>query len=430
MTEISEVIVQRRLLEIIRSRLGVEIVIGLQGPRSVGKSTLLRQIATEAGVDVLDLDDPAIRDAIEADPGTFVRGDSPVCIDEYQRAPIVLDAIKAELNIKQRPGRFIITGSTRHDALPLAAQALTGRLHMITVRPLSQGEIAGVREDFVELCLTNPAALITTAPSSTKREEYIARVVAGGFPMALQRNVGDSRNRWFDDYVDQTIERDLIELSQVRQRAKLPLLLSRLAGQTGQLLNVSNAARDVDLEQKTADNYTKLLEAVFLIHRLPAWGSTLRSRAGAAPKIHVVDSGVAARLLRLTTTRLLSLQPAALVEFGHLLETFVVGELQKQASWSDKVAGFGHWRTHDGDEVDFILERDDGSIIAFEVKSGRRISGNELSGLRKLRAALGVNFVGGIVLNTGDRSYTLEDRIYVVPIDRVWTPSSARQLRK
>lgn len=425
MSELSGVTVKRRLLAIVRTRLEEEIVVGLQGPRSVGKSTLLRQIATEAGVGVIDLDDPTIRAAVVADPGTFVRGKSPVCIDEYQHAPIILDAIKAELNKEQRPGRFIITGSTRHEALPLAAQALTGRLHMLTIRPFSQGEIAGVYEDFLERCLVDPSSLVSVVPSATKREEYIARIVVGGFPMALQRSVGSLRNRWFDDYVDQTIERDLLELSQVRQRAKLPLLLSRLAGQTGQLLNVSNAARSVDLEQKTADNYTKLLEAVFLIHRLPAWGTTLRSRAGSAPKIHIVDSGVAARLLRLSQARLSSLQPTALTEFGHLLETFVVGEILKQVSWSDNFVGCGHWRTHDGDEVDLILERDDGGIIAFEVKAGSRISGNELSGLRKLRAAVGTNFIGGIVLNTGRHSFTQEDRIYVLPIDRLWTPSSA-----
>ena len=425
MSELSNIKLKRRLIEIIRARLAEEIVVGLQGPRSVGKSTLLRQIAIEAGVGVIDLDDPVIRDAVAADPGIFVRGVSPVCIDEYQHVPIILDAIKAELNKEQRPGRFIITGSTRHEALPLAAQTLTGRLHMLTVRPLSQGEIDGVEEDFVERCLVDPGALVVSTPSSTKREEYIDRVVAGGFPMALQRSAGASRNRWFDDYVGQTIERDLLAISQVRQRAKLPLLLSRFAGQTGQLLNVSNAARDVDLEQKTADNYTKLLEAVFLIQRLPAWGSTLRSRAGSAPKIHIVDSGVAARLLRLSAARLSLLQATALTEFGHLLETFVVGEILKQVSWSDNVVGCGHWRTHDGDEVDLILERDDGCVVAFEVKSGSRISGNDLGGLRKLRAALGNKFVGGIVLNTGERSYTPDDRIHVLPIDRLWTPSSA-----
>lgn len=244
--------------------------------------------------------------------------------------------------------------------------------------------------------------------------------------MALQRPPGPARHRWFDDYVEQAIARDLLELSKVRQRAKLLLLLRRLAGQTAQVLNITKAAEDVGLEQRTADNYTKLLEAVFLLHRLPAWGTTLTARATAAPKLHVVDSGVAARLLRLSPERLAARTPTALTEFGHLLETFVVSELLKQVSWSDRVSGFGHWRTHDGDEVDLVLERDDGSVVAFEVKAASRVPGGGLSGLRKLRNALGPQFIGGVVLYIGERSYTYEDRIHVVPVDRLWSAPSGR----
>ncbi len=290
------------------------------------------------------------------------------------------------------------------------------------MRPFSQGEIAGVRETFVENCLVDPAPLVSAIPSTTARDDYIERVAAGGFPMALQRLPGPARQRWFDDYVAQAIARDLLELSKVRQRAKLPLLLQRLAGQTAQVLNVRSAAQAVGLERRTADNYTKLLELAFLVYRLPAWGRTLNARAASAPKVHVMDSGVAARLLRLTPTRLASLDPAALTDFGHLLETFVVGEILKQASWSDRVAAHGHWRTHDGDEVDIVLERDDGSVVAFEVKAAGRVAGAGLAGLRKLRNALGPKFVGGIALYTGERSYTYEDRIHVMPIDYLWTP--------
>ena len=423
----SEDLVERRLLSVIRARLSVEVVIGLQGLRSVGKSTLLRALATEHQVEVVDLDDPTTCDAVAADPRTFVQGPAPVCIDEYQRASIVLDAIKAELNRQQRPGRFVIAGSTRHDALPRAAQALTGRLHLITVRPLSQGEIAGTREEFVERCLENPVSLVSSATSTTTRDEYIERVVAGGLPMALQRPSGPARHRWFDDYVEQAITRDLLELSKVRQRTKLPLLLQRLAGQTAQVLNIAKAAQSAGMEQRTADNYTKLLEAVFLVHRLPAWGTTLTARATAAPKVHVVDSGLAARLLRLSAARLQARTPTALSEFGHLLETFAVSEILKQVSWLDTVSGLGHWRTHDGDEVDVVLERDDGAVVAFEVKAASRVPAPELSGLRKLRQALGLQFIGGVVLYLGERSYTHEDRIHILPIDRLWaiTPGAS-----
>src|SRR3990170_902217 len=143
-------IVERRLRGVVQQRMDTEPVIILQGPRSVGKSTLLAAISRAYGREIVDLDDLATRDAVRADPSLFVSGNAPVLIDEFQHVPEVLDAIKAELNRDLRPGRFVVTGSTRYATLPMAAQALTGRAHRMEVRPLSQGEIVGSREDFAE----------------------------------------------------------------------------------------------------------------------------------------------------------------------------------------------------------------------------------------------------------------------------------------
>lgn len=184
---------------------------------------------------------------------------------------------------------------------------------------------------------------------------------------------------------------------------------------------MAKVAESIRMEASTAENYTNLLESVFLISRLPAWGTTLMARSTAKPKIHVVDSGIAARLLRLTPRRMATIEPTALAEFGHLLETFVVSELLKQASWLDGIAGHGHWRTYDGDEVGYVLERDDGAILAFEIKSGSRVPREALNSLRKLRGAIGSRLIAGIALYMGERSYTFEDRIHVMPIDRLWT---------
>lgn len=416
-------LVGRRIEDVARERMADEPVLALQGPRAVGKTTLLRVLAATHGADVIDLDDLATRDAVAADPATFVAGPPPVCIDEYQHVLLVLDAIKAELNRDTSPGRFVITGSTRHDALPQAAQALTGRLHLMTVHPLSQGEIAGVRENLVEALFDEPGATVTATTSTTTRADYVARVAAGGFPPVLQRSTASARARWFDDYVALCLERDAAELARIQQRAALPLLLTRLAAQTGQVLNIAAAGDATGLKARTAENYTKLLEALFLVHRLPAWGRTLRARAAAMPKLHVVDSGLAARLLRLTPERLASHDPAARQQFGHLLETFVAGEVLKQVSWMDGIAGVGHWRTHDGAEVDLVIERDDGSVVAVEVKAGTRVASRDLAGLRVIRDALGNAFVAGVALHTGARSYTAEDRIYALPVDRLWTPT-------
>lgn len=420
MTEVLSTFVERRLRAVVSQRLTTEPVVILNGPRAVGKSTLLAALAGPYGREIVDLDDLATRDAVRADPNLFIRSAGPVLIDEFQHVPEVLDAIKAELNRDTRPGRFVITGSTRYSTLPTAGQALTGRAHRVEVRPLSQGEAGEVREDFAETLLREPGALVGSRSATTPRADYVGRVVGGGFPMALRRAKPADRARWFDDYVELVIERDVLELARVRQRQQLPRLLRQLAGQTGQVLNIATAAAAIGMDKSTAENYTKLLEAVFLVHQLPAWGTTLGSRVGAAPKIHAVDSGLAARLLRLTEAKLAAASAPALTEFGHLLETFVVGEVCKQLDWLEEPVARGHWRTHDGDEVDLVIERDDGRVSAIEVKAGSRVPSSELGGLLKLRGRLGGRFLGGVVLYTGARSYSHESGIHVVPIERLW----------
>ncbi|MGL5818757.1 MAG: ATP-binding protein [Phycicoccus sp.] len=402
----------------------VEPVIALHGPRSVGKSTTLADFARTHDVPVIDLDDPGTRDAVLANVTLAVGGQPPVCLDEYQHAPEVLDALKARLNREgAQPGTAVLTGSTRQDALPRTAQALTGRLHTMTIWPLSQGEIEGATENLLPALLGDPDATVAAHPTSrTTRADYIARVCAGGFPLALRRPAGAARNRWFDDYVKQSVERDAIELARVRQRELLRELLGRLAGRTGQVLNLSAASERLALSRTTAEEHTRILEDLFLIERLPAWGKTLRARAVASPKIHVIDSGVAGRLLRVSPSTLDSLDPTTLTEFGNLLETFAVGELRKQSSWLEEPITVGHWRTHDGDEVDYVMEFDDGRILAFEIKANERVRGSDLKGLRSLRSSLDSRFVAGVAFSTGARSYTYEDRIHVMPLDRLWRP--------
>lgn len=392
----------------------------LEGPRAVGKSTLLRQLADQLGGRLLDLDDLDTRGAVTRDPTTMIEGDGPVLIDEYQHAPVVLDAIKARLNASSRPGQFILTGSARHEALPRAAQALTGRLQRLPILPLAESELEGTRPDLVRCLLEGRRGVSEGEPSATSRDEYVDRVARGGFPIALATPTDRARWRWTDDYVRLTLERDVQELAKVRQAHTLPLILERVAGQTAQVLNVARISDALGTDAKTVRDYLRLLEAVFLLRIVPAWDRTLTKRTNARPKVHMLDTGVASRLLRLTPEKLARRDPAAMTEFGHVLETFVVGELLKEVSWTEEIAGHGHWRTRDGHEVDLVLETDDGGVIAFEVKAAARVASEDFTGLRKMRDLLGDAFIAGVALYTGARSYTYEDRLHVMPIDRLW----------
>src|SRR5674476_311385 len=412
--------VGRRLAQVVRARMQEGPVILLEGPRSVGKSTLLREVAESHGALVTDLDDPATAASVRADPTLFASGPPPVCLDEYQKAPLILDAIKARLNHPSTPGTFLLAGSTRFDALPEVAQSLTGRLHRIPVMPFTQTEIDGTNNRVLELAFAGEVRH-RTQPSETPREQYIDRVTTGGFPLALAQPSAAARSRWFADHVRLTLERDARETRGFANAAALRTLLTRLAGQSAQMLNINRVAVGLGVSANTTASYIKLLEVVFLVTTLPAWGLTVGSRAVNSPKIHVLDSGVGAHLLRLTPARIARRDPAVLTEFGHLLESFVSQEVIRQASWLDDPTTTGHWRTLDDEDVDLIVERDDGTVVAVEVKAGDHVEGRELNAMAKLRKRLGSSFAAGLVFHLGSRGYVADDRIHVLPVDRLWT---------
>ncbi|HET9255480.1 MAG TPA: AAA family ATPase, partial [Pseudonocardiaceae bacterium] len=222
MSSVLDVIKTRRLEPVVQELMLDEPVIVLAGPRTVGKSTLLRRLADAHGVDILDLDDMTTRRLVAQDLALFVMGPSPVMIDEFQHTPEILDAIKAELNRDTRPGRFLLTGSTRYSTLPRTAQSLTGRVHVVTVWPLSQGELVGTTETFLTTLLAEDSPSIPTIASTTTREQYVRRVLAGGLPAVLRRRPGRPRARWYEDYVDLVVERDVLDIRNIHQGAVLP----------------------------------------------------------------------------------------------------------------------------------------------------------------------------------------------------------------
>lgn len=402
--------------------MGSSPVVVLAGPRAVGKSVLLRELGAEFDVPIIDLDELDTRGLVARDPTTFVSGPDPVLIDEFQHVPQLLDAIKAELNRSTRPGRYVITGSTRYDMLPRSAQSLTGRASVVAVWPLSQSELDGRTGSFLEHLLGDPGSIPTATPAGvTDRAEYEDRVLGGGFPLPLMLPA-EVRDQWFADYIALVVQRDVVALSRVRQREQLPRLLTRLAAQTGQVLNISEAARSVSVESSSAENYTQLLESVFLVHRLPAWGTTVGSKVGAAPKIHIVDSGLGAHLLRLSREKLARRSPQALTEFGHLVETFVVGEVLKQATWLERPVAAGHWRTRDQAEVDIVVERGDGMVVGIEVTASSQVSAGDGRSLAALANRLGDRWLGGAVLYLGTHTATLDASraIIAVPVDALW----------
>jgi hypothetical protein len=389
-------------------------IVFIMGARQVGKSTLVSQVAAaDHPVRLLTLDDQVTRDAALADPTGFVAGlDRPVALDEVQRAPDLLLTIKEAVDRDTRPGQFLLTGSANVLSNRRVKDALTGRMEIITLWPLAQSEIHGSRRNVIDALLAAEPPQIEEAPVG--REAFVDVVAAGGYPEARAR-AGRRRDRWFRDYVDTTLDRDLRDISDAFKLTEMPRLLRLLATQAAGLLNYKTVADRVQLHPDTVKSYVQLLETVFLVHRLPAWRPGLGSRELHTPKINIVDSGLLAHLLGADGDRIRSDDQVT----GKLLENFVAMEIVKLATWATADVRPYHYR--DGrDEIDIVLETRAGDLVAIEVKASATLDVASRRAITKLRDATGDRFRAGAVLYTGRQTVPLGDRLWAIPISGLW----------
>ncbi len=395
-------------------------VVILNGPRQSGKTTLLRQLRDHHGGTLLNLDDEQVLQAAVSDPVAFaVSGAEPRFIDEVQRAgdPLVR-AVKAEVDAAPGPGRYVLAGSTRFLATPSLSESLAGRAGVVDVWPFSQGEFDGRTDSFVDRAFDDPASLATLPPPASDRADYFERICRGGFPEPALMRTARLRRAWFRGYVQAVTERDIREMARVGEPSAMRILLAYLAAVTAQEHNTANTANKTGLHRTTVTRYVELLEAVFLVYRLPAWSRNSTARVVRHPKLHFTDTGLAAALIGVSPDALA--RPVA-PSRGPLVETFIVNELAKQATWSSNFVRLHHWRVSGGAEVDVVLERDDGQVVAVECKAADTVTGADFRGLAALRDILGPQFVQGVVLHTGRQGVLgFGDRLVSVPIAALW----------
>lgn len=419
MAEITDTARPRWAESLVRETLADTPVSIVQGARQVGKSTMVRRLVRERGGRLLSLDSADILTAAEQDPDGFVR-QFPVgllAIDEAQRVPALIRALKAAVDEDRRPGRFLITGSADLLEVPGAGESLAGRAETIPLYGFSQGELMGVRDDLVTAIVADQLQGLHSRTHVAGREEYARVIVAGGFPEAQLRHTR-RRERWFDNYLARVIEHDAAEVSRLRQLERLDKLLRLIASSNAGELVKAKIARQSGIPETSVDPYVRLLETLYLVHRLPAWGNSLPQRVVGRPKIIVIDSGVAAHLAGQTAERLTTF--AADDQFGPLFEAFVASELLKQQTWSKTPFRLHHYRDREGHEVDLIAELADGRVIAFEIKAARSTVPGHLRGLAFLRDKLKDRFAAGVVLNTSLQPLRLGDRLWSAPASCLW----------
>ena len=394
----------QRLLTEALANLPVVVMTGL---RQTGKSTLLQRDPSLGDRVYVSLDEFAQLEAARRDPETFLRRDAPLTIDEAQRCPELLVEIKRAVDRDRRPGRFLLSGSANFALLRGVAESLAGRAVYLTLHPFTRREIQGElgRSPVLHRVFADGRPPRNGRLAGPERDE----VLRGGLPPVA---LGEVRTPmiWFTGYEQTYLERDLRDLSRIGDLVSFRNLLRLTALRTAQVLKISELARDAKLAAVTAARHLSLLEASFVITRLPPYLANEASRLIKSPKLFLSDAGLAAHLAGVSPEGL----GAGDSFWGALLETYVAQNLRGilEAEWPG--ARLSYWHVQGRHEVDFVVEsgRD---CMAIEVKAAARWEGRDLSGLRVFLQRTPRCRIG-ILAHTGAATVSLGERLWAMPI--------------
>ena len=388
-------------------------VVLVTGPRQAGKTTLVRTLPG-ASRPYFSFDDPAVYNLARADPTAFVRGLSCATLDEVQRVPEILLAIKRAVDDDPRPGRFLLTGSADVMTMPVVADSLAGRMETVRLLPLAQVELAGTHPTCLQRFFEHQLPALSKVHVG---DALVQKVLQGGYPDAIARASPRRRAAWYEAYTESLLTRDVHDIADIERAGVLPQMLKALACTDAQLFNASQLGTALQMSHKTAAKYVNIFRQLYLVSLLPPWSNNRLTRAVKAPKLHFVDSGLLASVQGIDAQQLKTDRK----HFGPLLETFVVSEVSKLAHALEDKIHLHHYRDRDGrHEVDLVLEGPAGRVVGIEVKAAASVTAKDFSGLTQLARAAGSKFALGVVLYDHDTIIPFGDRLFAVPISCLW----------
>ena len=404
--------IETRLLEALQDT----PVVLLAGPRQAGKTTLVKQIAERQGLRYLTMDDELALLSAKEDPTGFIRSIDCVVIDEIQRAPQLLLAIKKSVDEDRRPGRFLLTGSANLMALPTVADSLAGRMETLHLLPLSQSEMALQSANWIDSAF---AGRILQLSEASEGRDLVQRVLRGGYPEAVSRPSARRRAAWAKQYMNAIIQRDVRDIASIEKLSALPHFLRALAQTAGQMCNYSQLGAQVGLDGKTASKYIGVFEQLYLLKRVDVWARNGLSRVVKSPKLQFIDSGLLSTVLGMSLEQI----QVSRTRFGHVLETFVLGELLKHSSTSNQGYRLLYYRDANQLEVDVVIENVQGELIAVEVKASATVRHGDFKGLRKFAQLAGPALKMGVLLYDGEITMPMGEGIWAAPISSLWGKS-------
>lgn len=392
-------------------------VVLINGARQVGKSTFIEEVVSnKVDLDYITLDNDQDLLSLQGDPSSFLtQYNNLIAIDEIQRAPDVFISLKKIVDERKKYGQFLLTGSANVLMLPKLSESLAGRMIIYTMWPLSQREIRKTSSNsFLDRIFQKNPGFHKTKDLSDG--EWTQILIRGGYPASLRATKQKQRNIWFKSYLATILQKDIKELSDIEGLREIPNVLSILSTRVGNFINLSDVGRVAGLKTTTMQRYFSLLKMVFLVVDVPGWYTNKEKRLIKSPKVFLNDTGLLCHLLGLDIEALNNNKTLA----GHVFENFVCMELIKQIGWADINAELYHFRTHAGQEVDFVLEGPQGKVVGIEVKYKRTCNLTDIKGLQKLKELSGDKFHKGIVLYQGDKSIFLDKDIVALPATALW----------
>ncbi len=405
--------IPRQIRSLIEDAIKDTPVILLAGPRQAGKTTLVRQLAEAKKLQYLTLDDALTLLSAREDPVGMISKIDRAVIDEIQRAPELILAIKKSVDEDRRPGRFLLTGSANLMAIPTVADSLAGRMETLSLLPLSQSEIEGQRSNWIDNAF---AGKILSKGIDSKDKTLPLRVLQGGYPEAIARASAKRRQAWANQYLDAIIKRDVRDFAAINKLDELPRFLRALAQTSGQMCNYAKLGGEIGLDGKTAAKYINIFEQMYLLKRVNVWARNQLNRLVKTPKLQFIDSGLLSSLLDLSLDEIQHDR----TRFGHVLETFVFGELLKHATTSDGHYHLLYYRDADKVEVDIVIENARGELIGVEVKAAATVKESDFRGLKKLSNLTGDQFKLGVLLYDGQETLPVGKGLWAAPISTLW----------
>ena len=412
MADTGPALFRRFSAERVRTALKDTPVVMVNGPRQSGKTTLVREFVA-ADRAYVTLDDETTLESARSDPTGLIRELDRAVIDEVQRVPELLRAIKRSVDEDRRPGRFLLTGSANILTLPQVSESLAGRMEIVSLLPLSRAEIHGGKPTFLKNAF---AGALVKPPETMIAGELLRTVLTGGYPEMLKRTDALRRQTWARDYIKAIVQRDVRDVADVEKLDQLPRLLRALAHHSGQLTNFTQIGGQLGLDDKTTRKYVTVLEQLFLVHRLEPWFRNQLKRLVKTPKLHFLDSGLLAAMLGTTVERVAKDRSV----LGPILETFVFSEIMKQTAWLDEACLLHHFRDKDQNEIDIVVEANDGKLIGIEVKAAATVNTGDFKALRKLSDVCDDNFKLGVVLYDGERIVPFGKHMFAAPMSCAW----------